>query len=826
VDRDAAGEWLERDEWVAHRHLAAQLDEGRARDQLGGASARRQWDDRIAPRRRGQRRGDRRVLDGPALRVAERRGDRGDARQLAELDAAARVGRELGHEDRARPAMHEVDRHGPLRARLAGLAERGQHPAGRRPRQVECLDREAGVHARDVERALIGELLLVLFADHVDEPVDADREPGGHVAQRPLEDGGPVIGQHERLRLRGRHALAIGQRDVPGRALQELERGRHARRRQLQPRERADGPARDQRLAIEREAELQRIALALEIEELDGRDVAVEQQHRGAARRRRERHHEGPAEIGRVLAIADPRPRLRDRATRLVYDGHDVPRGADPRDVAQPALVDHRAARDAVADQIDDVGAGARAHRQLEQLAVTHDRGLCERQHHLVARREPVEIEIRRDLAVVVLEVGQRIDPEHLHHELGDVLDVHRERDRLAGREAHRVVRAQRELDAIAEHGGARGSQRERRAIGLGGGAVEQRRGRELAIEPLAIEPAGAALGERAVGVEQLAHERLVVAGRRQPGQLAVVAADLRELGARDPLEPRARRIGGRARQLQVRLHRGLLDCRPARAGRIEQVPQHVRLERVRGGRQRGDELPERREVRRAGLAIELEVDLGGWSHAAHHRADPAVVGAQLGASRGERVQLIERQLAVDRERAEVAALGGEVLGHERDDLALRRVADAREQHAAAGRIERPAEQLVEALVGDLREVGVVVERLLQELGAVEQAVRQTTGARRCGLVDLGRVPVLDAEHVAHLIGDARGIGGEPVEQLAPARALVAVGRAVALGPGVQDRVGVVERAGVLRGETAEVVVVLAAGQQLRQAGAAVVREG
>jgi len=93
--------------------------------------------------------------------------------------------------------------------------------------------------------------------------------------------------------------------------------------------------------------------------------------------------------VGGVLAVADPRACVGARAAGLV----DESSRRDPRGRSASSgggvLVDHRAARHPVADQIDDVGASARAHRELDPTAHAAHGGFGEPQHLLVARARP-----------------------------------------------------------------------------------------------------------------------------------------------------------------------------------------------------------------------------------------------------------------------------------------------------------------------------------------------------------------------------------------------------------------------------------------------------
>ena len=119
-------------------------------------------------------------------------------------------------------------------------------------------------------------------------------------------------------------------------------------------------------------------------------------------------------------------------------------------------------------------------------------------------------------------------------------------------------------------------------------------------------------------------------------------------------------------------------------------------------------------------------------------------------------------------------------------------------------------------------EVVRALDRLGEQPPAVERVRRQAGRPARVFRGDLGLVIVRHAVLVAHEVGGARRVVLEAAQQLAPAQALVARGPAVASDPRGQRGLGVVEAAGVLGVERAVVVVVLAAGQELRERGLAV----
>ena len=260
-----------------------------------------------------------------------------------------------------------------------------------------------------------------------------------------------------------------------------------------------------------------------------------------------------------------------------------------------------------------------------------------------MARGETVEIELGADLAVLVLEVRDGIDAEHFDDQLGDVLDVGLEHHGLVGAEPDRVVPAPREIDPLAELGGARRPEGQGRLVGVAI-AVEQARGRDLGVEPAPVDPRGELVGLIDPLVEEVADERLVVAGRSQARDRAEVAAELRDVVTVMVIDPRARDVVGGARELEVGREQPGVDGRAPAPARVEEVPQQVRLERVDRGGEVRDEPPHLLEERVATIAIEIQIDdAARRDHPPDHRGGPAEVTAEVGDALAELVELLER---------------------------------------------------------------------------------------------------------------------------------------------------------------------------------------
>src|SRR2546428_2440792 len=109
-------------------------------------------------------------------------------------------------------------------------------------------------------------------------------------------------------------------------------------------------------------------------------------------------------------------------------------------------------------------------------------------------------------------------------------------------------------------------------------------------------------------------------------------------------------------------------------------------------------------------------------------------------------MELLERELRVDGERPEVPAFRTEILGHELDELGLGRVRQSLQQRPASRIVEWPREQLVDSLVGDLRQVAALLRRVREHLRTIEVACRELRRTRWIDVGDLGFVPMRDAE--------------------------------------------------------------------------------
>jgi hypothetical protein len=356
----------------------------------------------------------------------------------------------------------------------------------------------------------------------------------------------------------------------------------------------------------------------------------------------------------------------------------------------------------------------------------------------------------------------------------------------------------------------------------VAGGEV---RDRLLLGEEFAVEERGQIVGARAgeEPAQEVEHQLGVVADRRQIGRRER-AARLHERHAIEAARPIAARPRLVARQRQIRGEaRAIVVAVPA--FEIEPVIEDVRAQRVERGRQPVDELPQRVEVRLRDRGAMAPVG-HRRPHAHDHRVDPRGLEAQLGPRRGERAQLLEREARVHRQRAEPArALVREIVRDQRDQPRVRARAEPREERAPARRIELAIEERGQRVVGELREIGRVGERAIDQRRARDHGVVEPRRMADLGGRGLRLVREHRAGQVADLVHRAARIDREPVEELAPPQALEPLAVPVPLRPRVDDRLREVERALVLEQQAAVIVVVVGARDQARQDGGAIVGE-
>ena len=118
---------------------------------------------------------------------------------------------------------------------------------------------------------------------------------------------------------------------------------------------------------------------------------------------------------------------------------------------AQAALSDHCAARDAVADELDDVDTRILQRVETERATHTPHRRLRGLHDLLLVGDEAIEIDRRVDVLALLAKVGRRVDAVELHEQHRHVLDV--DLDECVGRgvEPLRLRRRKREFDALQE---------------------------------------------------------------------------------------------------------------------------------------------------------------------------------------------------------------------------------------------------------------------------------------------------------------------------------------------------------------------------------------
>jgi len=166
----------------------------------------------------------------------------------------------------------------------------------------------------------------------------------------------------------------------------------------------------DQRFAFDERVALQRVGLGAVFERHQLGALALAQHGALLPRIGRERQQDLAVGPGGVLAAAEPQQRVLLRRTGLVEHGERLAAGGRALGVAQPALVDHGAAADAVADELDDVGARRLQHRQVEVAAHAAQRRLLVLERLLVVGDEAIELDRRVDVLLLLDEVAIGVD--------------------------------------------------------------------------------------------------------------------------------------------------------------------------------------------------------------------------------------------------------------------------------------------------------------------------------------------------------------------------------------------------------------------------------
>ncbi len=744
------------------------------------------------------------------------------------LERLARRLDQLGQEQR--------DLHGAVGLGLAGLAAQLERPLGPVAQQVERLD-----PARAVD-PVHGQLAADREGDRRALAHGRDLAAQGQAQRRePVRDQEGVGGLAGLAELERRHLVAradpvaVDRLDHQPRPLEQLERDRRAV--EVQPGPHADrGLApRQQRLALDQESGAQLVLLALVAEVGQHAQRPVAEHDRPQAGLPGEGHRDRPLGVGQVVAPAHPHRGVLQRATRLVEHGERLPGGGGAHQVPQPAAPDERAAAAPPAHEVDHVQPRPRELREREPPAHPPDRRVGVVEPQLVVGEQALEREVGVDLGQGVDIQPLGVELVDLHQQGGDVLHVELERDLGVGREPLGVGRRQLELDPPLQLGHLRRLEQGVPALGVAP-PVEQLHLGEHGAHPGGVERGGqldhlvhVVLLEEELTEERL-HQGAVVADRLEPGGVAVVQVQPREVApvAGGALEPAAGDPPRDAGQRQVLQH-ALAVERALREVRGEQVVEHVHLERVERPRQRLEEGPGPLQERPARGGVERRVGRG--LQAPQDLARPALLALEPRPALRQPLELLERQEGMDRERPEPAAPRVRQLPrHERDEV----------RHVGP---PQPAEEVTQLLD---RELAAVLRRDPRQ-GAVGER-RQAAGIARQGLArqrvardPLGREPGREVR--ARVLGLALVV--QPVRQLPPQ--VVERGRGVArvaeqgqapldldhprlavmpIGPLGEELAHLVVALERERVQAVVVVVVGGARDQLGQRGLAVLGEG
>jgi hypothetical protein len=482
----------------------------------------------VRRRRRGARAGPRAratATSSAARRTAGEAVTRSIAGELAELDAAVLVGLEGGDDVEGDRDVLEGEGDRPPAARLAGLAEQVEDVALRGGGEVQGLgvaERGGSGRSRRVTSSTRSRVCWVEATR-----TGRARRRRSSAASSGMCSSTRVSASSRRLHrlgLRGGGAGAVGDGDVDARVVDEGDGAGQPARVSCGRSSSARGLAGDQRLALEVEAGAEVIALGGVLEGLELGDLAVDQQHAGARRRGREGDRDRAVVARGVLAAAEPQAGVRERMRRRSSSTRTVGPAAPTRTaVAQAALADQGAARLAVADQLDDVGAGARAAGQGDALADAADRRGVAAEDLLVAGDHAVEVDRGVDLGAARQEVGDGSMRKVLTTSCATFLTSTSSRPAASAATRVGLSDGELEVDALAQRGEAGRAEQGGPALGAGG-AGEQARGGEQLGEPVGAQHSAKASPSSSVTqevLEVLADQRLVVGTAVRPAACA-----------------------------------------------------------------------------------------------------------------------------------------------------------------------------------------------------------------------------------------------------------------------------------------------------------------
>ena len=288
-----------------------------------------------------------------------------------------------------------------------------------------------------------------------------------------------------------------------------------------------------------------------------------------------------------------------------------------------------------------------------------------------------------------------------------------------------------------------------------------------------------------------------------------IEAGDHRVLELGDPRRPHVGRAAG---QREVGEQARAIEGVGAQIAR-EPVIQDVRLERVEHVRQRRHLGPQGIEVGDARDQVVLPVDVVRRAQADQAGLDPRAVLAEPRHPGRQVVELGAGEPVVDGERAEaLRRLLAEVGGDGADQPGQAGAADpaeAFEQLAPAGGVERARQQVRQGGVGDRAEPARALQRLIEQPGRIEQDRRQPALIARGLGLELGLVIVADAEVIGEPLGVGREVGVGAQQELA-ALDHAAPRRVAVLGtPTIEDRIDLGQLALVLQANGPPVVVIL-----------------
>ncbi len=637
----------------------------------------------------------------------------------AEIDAPFGVCLERERRGVAVVAGFEGDRDGPRRTRLSRLPPDLDMRAVAGTDEKQVLDLVGAVDRVDGKRLTRAELQrLPAGREALHLPGKGERHARKSLGDEKLVRPFPILEELELGHLFGRgDAVEIDRLDRQLRRLEQPERHRPAVDEERRPDDHLGALPCPQALPVDVDPGAEFVRLGRMLEEIEARQFAVTDRRRDHDRLAAGGGAEGDEDRA-VGPTRDPlaleeQLRLHDLAAGVVEDREPLPGGGAGHERPQPPLADQRPARAAVADEVDHIHPRLGKLREID-MADAPLQGIVVRfEHELDRRRHPVERDVGVDLLERAESVAAGVDLEDPHRELRDVLHRQIEGHRRLGPEDGGIRGEKLDLHPVAERPVGGRTEHRRVLLLLAQATRELRLGKQPG-EVVAFDERGelAAVGrvDEEMG-EESAHERLVVADRREQRPLErlpeIAGKRPRRVGRQDL----RRHVALRPRELEI-LEERLLVPRPLGEVEGEEVVADVGLERIVDRCESVGEGLQAIEIGTLHRRVTLPIVVGTRLEFVEHRGHEGRMIDELSLQPGKRVELRHGEEPMDRQRPEAARVRRvEIGGDELLDSPVIGAREPGEELAAADRVERchadcPVAEPVE------RSVFVAVERV------------------------------------------------------------------------------------------------------------------